>query len=131
MIIVRDSQSIRQIGNPEIRELVQQRINDLGGDAFDSVALGYFLAVESGDTLEALSAQIGFPIQCNRFTGVRYDQSGFTPSFEFVEEFPACFDVVFILSDDGYGVELFIPKAEGIHPNLLAMCQTYAVRGDS
>ncbi len=128
MIIVRDLSSIHQIGNTEIRELVQQRINDLGGEAFD---VAHFLIVESGDTVEALSAQMGFPILCNRSKGIRYDQAGFTPSFEFVEEFPNCFDMVFVLSDDGAGVELFIPKAQEIDPDLLAMCQTYAVRSDA
>lgn len=128
MIIVRDLLSIHQIGNTEIRELVRQRIDDLGGEAFD---VAYFLIVESGDTVEVLSTQIGFPVLRNRYTNIRYDQPGFTPSFEFVEEFPSCFDAVYVLSDDGAGVELFIPKAEGIDPDLRAMCQTYAVRSDA
>ena len=129
MIIVHDLSSIHQIGNIEIRELVTQRMDDLGGDAFDANALGYFLVVESGDTIGTITAQLGFNILCNRFTGTRYDQTGFTPSFEFVEEFPACYDMVFILSDDGYGVEVFLEKASGVSPDLLAMCQHYAVQG--
>lgn len=130
MIIVRDLSSIHHISNIAIRELVRQRIDDLGGDAFDTNTLGYFLAVESGDTLEVLSAQMGFDPLRNRYTGIRYDQAGFTPSFEFVEEFSTCFDAVFILSDDGFGVEWFVPKAQGVDPDLLAMCRTFAVRGD-
>ena len=129
MIIVRDLSSIQQISNMEIRRLVTQRMEDLGGDAFDANALGYFLVVESGDAIEAINAQLGFDILCNRFTGIRYDQPGFTPSFEFVEEFPACYDVVFVLSDDGYGVEVFVQKANGVPPDLLAMCHRYAVQG--
>ena len=129
MIIVRDLSAIHQISNLEIRELVTQRMDDLGGDAFDANALGYFLVVECGDTLEALSAQLGFDILCNRFTGIRYDQTGFMPSFELMEEFTAGYDMVFVLSDDGYGVEVFVQKANGVPPNLLAMCQRYAVQG--
>lgn len=128
VIVVRNPTHIDQISNAEIRELVQPRINDLGGPAFDAAELGYFLIVESGDTLEAISEQMGFPILCNRITGIPWDQTGFTPSFEFVEEFPACFDLVFIYSDDGFGVELFVPRAEGVEPELLAMCQRYALR---
>ena len=131
MIIVRDLSAIHQISNLEIRELVTQRMDDLGGDAFDANALGYFLVVERGDTLEALSAQLGFDILCNRFTGIRYDQTRFMPSFEFVEEFPACYDMVFVLSDDGYGVELFVQKANGVSLDLLAMCQRYSVQGEA
>ena len=51
VIIIRDLLSIYQISNIEIRELVTQRMDDLGGDAFDANALGYFLVVESGGNL--------------------------------------------------------------------------------
>ena len=128
MNVVRDLSTIDQISNLQIRELVQQRINDLGGEAFDSNELGYFLVVESSDTLEALSAQLDFDILRNRFTGIRFNATGFTPSFEFIEEFPACYDMVFVLSDDGYGVEIFIEKVAGIDPDLLGMCQRHALQ---
>ena len=126
MIVVRDVSTIDQISNPAIRELVQQRINDLGGESFDSNELGYFLVVESSDTLEALSAQLGFDMLRNRFTGIRFNATGFTPSFEFIEEFPACYDMVFVLDDTGIGVEIFVPKEEGIDPDLIAMCRMFA-----
>ena len=35
--------------------------------------------------------------------------------------------MVFIISDDGYGIEVWIPKTEGIDPDLLAMCKAFAV----
>ena len=126
MIVVRDLSTIDQISNPAIRELVQQRINDLGGESFDSNELGYFLVVESSDTLEALSAQLGFDMLRNRFTGIRFNATGFTPSFEFIEEFVSCYDMVFVLDDTGFGVEIFVPKEEGIDPDLIAMCRMFA-----
>ena len=129
VIIIRDQSSIHQIGNIEIRELVRQRMDDLGGDAFDANALGYFLVVESGDTIEAIAAQLGFDILCNCFTGIRYDQTGFTPPFEFAEEFSARYEMVFILSDDGYDVEVFVQKANEMSLELLVMYQRYAVQG--
>ena len=129
MIIVKTIASIQKISNTAVREIVRERIYVLGGDAFNAAELGYFLVVESGDTIEAITAQLGFDILCNRFTGTRYDQTGFTPSVEFVEEFPACYDMVFILSDDGYGVEVFVQKASGVSLELLVMCQRYAVQG--
>ena len=129
MIIVKTIASIQKISNTAVREIVRERIYVLGGDAFNAAELGYFLVVEGGDTIEAITAQIGFDILCNRFTGTRYDQTEFTPSFEFVEEFPACYDMVFILSDDGYGVEVFVQKASGVSLELLVMCQRYAVQG--
>ena len=50
MIVVRNLQSTHQISNPEIHQLVEERINDLGGEAFDTTAVGYFLVLEPGDT---------------------------------------------------------------------------------
>lgn len=127
MIVVRDLQSILQISNPAIKELVQQRINDLGGETFDADAIGYFLVIEAGDTIEAIHAQVGFNILHNRFTGVRYDHPGFTGSFEFIEAIPACcYDMVFVLDDSGNGIEILVPLEEGIDADLTAMCRMYA-----
>ena len=126
MIVVRELSSTQEIKHSHIKQHVQQRINDLGGEAFDSNELGYFLVVEAGDTTEAIRTQVGFDILHNRFTGIRFDATGFTPSFEFIEEFPACYDMVFVLDDTGIGVEIFVPKEEGIDPDLIAMCRMYA-----
>lgn len=126
MHVVRNLQSNQQINNPAIRDLVQKRINDLGGEAFDADALGYFLVIEPGDTTEAISATVGFNILHNRFTGIRFDATGFTGSFEFIDEFPCCYDMVFILDDAGFGIEVFVPKADGIDNDLLAMCRMFA-----
>jgi hypothetical protein len=128
VIVVRNQQSTHQISNPATRELVLQRINDLGGEAFDTQAIGYFLLIDPGDTIESIQAQVGFNILHNRFTGIRFDATSFTPSFEFIEEFVSCYDMVFVLDGSGYGVELFVPREAGIDADLLAMCRMYAFR---
>jgi hypothetical protein len=129
MIVVKSLSDTHKICNITIRELVRQRINDHGGDTFDASTIGYFLVVEDGDTLEALSAQVGFPILCNRMTGIRYREPGFHPSFELVEEIGDVFDAVFVLSDDGMAVELLVAADSSVHPDLLAMLKFYALHG--
>jgi hypothetical protein len=132
MIVIKTLGEADQISNIAIRELVRQRADDLGGDSFVASVLGYFLVIEPGDTLDAIATQIGFSIIANMHTAIRYDQEGFTPSFEFVEELPTCFDLVFILDDSGYGIEVLVPKLEvGVPPDLLAMCQRFAFTGDA
>jgi hypothetical protein len=126
MQIVRDLPTAAQIRNPEIRQLVQQRIHELGGDSFDTNELGHFLVIEPGDALDAIAAQLGFSILSNRFSFIRFDQEGFTPSFEFIEDFGHCYDMVFVLSDTGYGIEVFVERDMGVDTNLLAMCARYA-----
>jgi hypothetical protein len=49
------------------------------------------------------------------------------PSFEWLVEHQSFYEAVFILSDDGFGVDLLIPKVSGIYAELLAMCAKYAV----
>jgi hypothetical protein len=117
------------IADPELRHLIEKTIRDLSPDGpYDPDELGYFLIVQLGDSLDAINEQIGFDIMVNRWTGIRFGDACFAPSFELVDEFPGWFEMVFILSDDGFGIEVFIPKSIDI-PNLLAMCQRYAVRG--
>ena len=129
MQIIRDLPSTLNISDAAIRTLVQKRIDDLGGDQFNTTELGYFLIVEPGDRLDTITEQIGFNVLANRVTGILWDQTGFTPSFEFVEDFSACYEMVFILDDSGYGVDLLISKGTGVAPDLLAMCQQYAGPG--
>ena len=129
MQVIRDLLSTEQISDPAIRKLVQHRIDELGGDKFNTTELGYFLVIDPGDSLDTITTQIGFNILANRFTGIHWDQPGFTPSFEFIEEFPSCFEIVIILDDSGYGVDIFISKGSGVDPDLLAMCQRFATPG--
>jgi hypothetical protein len=115
-----------------IRELVQKRIYDLGGEAFDSDSLGYLLVIKAGDTIEAIREQVGFNILHNKSAGIHYSDTDFTPpSFEFVEEITTCYDIVFVIDDGGYGVEIFVPKGEGVDSDLLAMCRIYAFEEDA
>ena len=130
MLIVCDLQSTHQITNIAIRRLVQKRINDLGGESFDSNELGYFLVVEARDTIAAIQTQVGFNILYNRLTGIRFEATGFNPSFEFIEEFVSCYDMVLVLDDTGIGIEFFVPKEEDINTELIAMCKQHAFRSE-
>lgn len=130
MRVIRDLTKAEHIPHPEIRCLVLERIHELGADAFDAQALGYFMVVEEGDSLDTLNAQVGFNLLCNRSSGIRFDAPGFFPSFEFIEEFPDCYDLVFVISDDGYGIEIFVPKGPGSPVDVIAMCQQHSFRAD-
>ena len=129
MQVIRTPADASNINDPAIRRLVEQRIYDLGNEPFDLAELGYFIIVEAGDSIATIDAQLGFSILANRFNGIRFGQPGFVPSFEFVEEFSGCFEMVFVISDDGFGVEVFIPKTAGIDSELLELCSRYATPG--
>lgn len=76
--------------------------------------LGLFLIVQAGDRLGDLEQASG--------TDVILPCDGcFQP--EAIQRYGKWFEVTFILSDDGYGVLLFIPNQPDIAPELLAACK--------
>ena len=77
------------------------------------------------DSLDDLSAQRGFPILASQWGDIAFGQAGFTPSFELIEEHAHWFEMVFVISDDGYGIEVFVLKTGG-DPELLALRVAYA-----
>lgn len=115
MQVIRSPADAANIPDPAIRQLVQERIDAIASDEpFNSDLHGYFLVLDVDDTLAAIAAQIGF------------DPLTKTP--EILEEYPDCYDVLFLVDDSGYGIELLIPKSSGI-PELIAMCKCFAVPG--
>lgn len=111
MIVLRDINAVSGITSPEIRQLIQQRIAEITqGEPYSADVYGQFMLVEAGDALPDIEAAIGRPVIGN---------------FEWVVEWPCCFEAVFVLSDDGVGIDLLIPKA-AIDTELLAICETHA-----
>ena len=127
MQIIHNPAEAALIADPELRVLVEKTMADLSPDEpYNPAALGYFIIVQPGDTLAGIDAQIGFSILANRWTGIHFDAPGYTQAFEILEEHAGYFELVFLIDDSGYGIEVFIPKTIDI-PELLAMCKLYAV----
>jgi hypothetical protein len=100
MQILRDEAQIASLKDPDLRALIQARAQSLLHD-FDDMALHElvtFVVVEPGDSLRDLEGLVGFA------------SLGFAPSPELVEEHAGYVELVFVLSDDGFGIEVFIPK---------------------
>ena len=128
MLIIRDLAATSTITDIELRTCIEKTIRSLSEDQpYDPDVLGYFLIVDPGDSLEQIETQLGFSILCNRFSGIRFDDAGFTPSWELIEAHAHWYELVFVLADDGFGIEVFIPKTAGVDPDLLAMCARYAI----
>ncbi len=127
MLILNDPALINRIPDPDIRDLVHQRFSEICGDEpYDYDTHGYMIVLEPGDSVEVLEQEVGWPILRNLFDDSRYGEPDFTPSFEVLEDHGNCYEMVFIFNDEGFGVDLFIPKQSGIDGDLLAMCAEYA-----
>ena len=131
MIVLRDPQATSQITDPYIHELVSLRWSQiLAGEPYDYDRHGYMVVVEPGDTVEQLEQEIGLPILHGLFDDIPFGDDDFTPCFDILEEHSyeaiRIYEMVFISNDDGFATTVFVPAAEGIPGDLLAMCRSFA-----
>jgi len=128
MIVLRDPALVSLIEDQALRALLNQRFEEISQDQpYDPILFGYFVVVEPDDSVSALETKTGCSIVRGRCGSAQYGQPGFAPAFEFIEEHPHCYEMVFVLSDDGFGIDLFVPKVPGIDSQLLALCVSYAI----
>lgn len=110
-----------------LRSRIEERMACMAQDEpFDPDLHGQIVVVEEGDSLDAISSAVGFDILANAFTGIRFGEPGYQPSFEVCEENSACYELVFVFGDGDDGIVILIPKGVEIDPALLVYCQTYA-----
>ena len=118
MLVLRDRESIAGITHADLRAHIERRVLALAEfDDFELHELVIFVVVEPGDAMSAIDAQLGFSI---------LGDADVTPAWELIEEHPGYFEIVYVLSDDGFGLDVFIPKHPDVPPELLAMCAAFA-----
>ena len=130
MQYIRGPTDARRIDDPGIRHLVDERFAQVcNGEPYDADIHGEMIVVEPGDTLSSLERETELPISYNP-----YDESHFPedPDFisvaEHVEEHVGAYEMTFILTDEGAGAILFIPRQPGIDAQLLDLCARFSVR---
>lgn len=115
-----------RIADQAMRSVILRRFAELAEvEDFTFDELAEFWLVEPSDTIEALEAATGLPIGQGWCSDARYPDPDFGPAWEVLEAHSTCFEMVFVTSDSGYGIVLWIPK-ESTDPVLLAMCHQYA-----
>jgi hypothetical protein len=89
MQIIREREAVSAIADAAIRQMILQRIDAIASDEpLDANLHGYFLVVESGDTLQAINKHVGFDLLAK--------------PYEILEEYSDCYDLLYVVSDDGY-----------------------------
>lgn len=103
--------------DPKLRRLLllrrDQLLADTGGD-YELGDLVQFIVVEPGDTVAAVEAVANYPLITN-------------PAFEWVASHGGWYEAVTILSDDGFGIALFVPDHEAIDPTVLHAMRSHAL----
>ena len=125
MRVLRNNKDVDAIHQPGIRQLIQQRLSELDLDEpYDR--MGELILVEPGDTPAFLEDRTGIWITSGLFGDTKYGEPDFMPSFEWMEHQADCYEMLFVISDDGFGTVLFVPDSPDIDPDLLAFCRRYA-----
>ena len=127
MLVLRDPAEVKNISNPEIRSLVQERFKQIAGDEpFDWQRHGNIFVLEPSDTAAEVEALSGCPILNDVFGEFAFGDPGFLPAAEVMEEGASWYELGFVLNDDGFTVIIFVPKNDGIDAELLAMCAEFS-----
>lgn len=128
MLTLHDPNLVDRIADLGIRSLAAQRFRELSGEEpYDPDVIGPLVVVEPGDDMASIEKETGCWLVSSLFDdGVHFGDDGYVPSFEALEEHPACFEIVFIFNDNGYSTILFVPKADGIDSPLLRYCAEFA-----
>ncbi len=132
MMEIRDAQAMRRAidtaADMELRDLLARRFEQLGFvEGYDLGELAHFLVIQPGDTMEALDAALGFSVLTNFVDGIPYGDPNFVPSTEWIADHGGWYEMVYVLTDDGFGWIVFVPKAEGMDARLLSMCADSAL----
>jgi hypothetical protein len=93
----------------------------------DLIDLATFVIPAPGDSMADIEAAVGIPIATNFVDDASYGEPEFVPSFEWVMDHGALYEIPYVLSDDGSGVVLIVPDCEGINPVLLSLARDHAV----
>ena len=132
MILIKSSADMtRALASPldaDIIALLVQRRDHLQEEyGCDLGELAHFVIVEPGDSIATIEESVGLALVTNVVDGRRYGDSGFTDNFEFVEFHPGGWiEAVQILSDDGFGIVLFVPNRPDIDATLLGLMRDHA-----
>jgi len=115
MLVLRDPKAFLQASDPWLRALLARRAEDVlenAGEDYSLIELVTFVVLGPGDSREALDRELGVPLD----------------AFEVLEEHPGYYEIVYVVSDDGYGYEVFVPKrGPDVDAGLLAFCAQRAV----
>lgn len=106
-----------------LKHLLATRAADLGGTIEGQAHL---VIAQPADPLSLVQTALGFSPLRNPIDGSHFGDPDFAPAWEWIEDHGFCLELVFILDDSGFAHVLLVEKAEGVHPELLALCRAYA-----
>lgn len=110
----------------QLKQLLIERRDQLGHKIFNEAR---FVIVQPGDSLSVLEAELGFSVFQNPVDCTRFGEPDFTPGWEWLAYHGHSFEMVFIMTDDGFAHVVLIQDSPMQDRDLRALCLTYANDG--
>ena len=132
MEIFKTSESIQTAAahhpDAELRHLLSARIESLSDllDEFPLSELMHVIVMETGDTAQSLEIALSLPsLNYEAGHGLDLSDPAFVPSWEICEAHAQWYEITFVLSSDGFGVVVYVPKT-CTDATLLTLCERFA-----
>lgn len=106
-----------------IAECIKQDIRPVTYDLIDYTTI---VVARAGDTERAIRRELGFSPLVNVFDGTRFGTTEFVPFWDVLHDHGGWFELIVTCGNDGFAFVLFVQDAEGVEPDLLTLCRTYA-----
>lgn len=102
--------------DPVVGSLLQTQAEALACyEGYELTELAQFAIIQPSDTTDTIEQSLG----CQLLD----DAGSFTKPAELISEHAGWYEVTFILSDDGFGLVLYVPKGERTDCRLLQACE--------
>lgn len=106
-----------------IAACIKQEIRPVTYDLIDYTSI---VVARPGDTERTIRRELGFSPLVNVYDGTRFGTAEYMPFFDVLHDHGGWFELIFTVQNDGFAFVLFVQDAEGVEPDLLALCRTYA-----
>ena len=127
MITINDGEALPRALNPSLGELITLRVSQLRRNYDGPInQIVVFHIVEAGDSQERVAEDLGFSPLQNLVDGTTFGDPEFEPNFEWITCHGAWFELVYIMTDDGFGTIVFVPNDPGTEFDLHSLCHEYA-----
>lgn len=130
MLSIRNSiemdRALGSLLDPALRRLLTLRRDQLAEDGLELEEIAHFVVVRPGDTLVEVEAEAGVAIATNLVDGSQLGDPEFEPLFEYVTRKDGWLEAVMILSDDGFGLVLFVPDTIDVDPAISLLLRRHA-----
>ena len=108
----------------QLRTLLAARIAALVTAEHDLTNDTEYLIVEPGDTEADIIRHLGFTPLVEPIEGARFDSAGFHPPWDWLADHAGWYEMI-VTFGSTFAYVLFIRDADGVDPELLALCRHY------